>query len=574
MREGNVDVRNLGWGFLLAWVFCVFYTGPVDGLSAVVGAKSSDIAQRLVVSVLPVASAVVTLVAVVAAERRLGSPAESRALVVAAPVLVAAATPVLLLPVELPGISQVLFTAAAALTGAGSGLMWVMWGQLYARLPQDAVERCAPVSAVLAAVLSLVAMVLPDAACIAVVSVYPLVSGVLFAKAWPIAAACLPADHAPAPAAPLPLGQAVGSMGRAGFGIFAACFFVSVEGSFWEAPAADIAHLAGVFAASALFMLAVTVSATAGPRRVSLSFAYRWMCPFMVAGFAALIVLGPGDGAFAAAAIGIASRFAFCTMTQMYFAAYAARGVATAVQSYAVGWLFVHLGDLVGVLVSVPLQRLLANGAVGLDAVSATLMVLLVCAVMLALNEGRGFLAWGAFTGVFAGEGVVAAVPSAAAPVCGASRAVDAGPRVAVGEGGENGSPAASGAASEEVASSGPVSGESVSREPEPADVALGEASASAVALGVSPEGPGQPAETPVADVIAERVAVLAAAHKLTPRETEVFGLLAHGRSIPYVRDALFISRDTAATHAKHIYAKLDVHSRQELIDLVMSNEL
>lgn len=53
-----------------------------------------------------------------------------------------------------------------------------------------------------------------------------------------------------------------------------------------------------------------------------------------------------------------------------------------------------------------------------------------------------------------------------------------------------------------------------------------------------------------------------------------MFGLLAHGRSIPYVRDALIISRDTAATHAKHIYAKLDVHSRQELIDLVMSDEL
>lgn len=75
-------------------------------------------------------------------------------------------------------------------------------------------------------------------------------------------------------------------------------------------------------------------------------------------------------------------------------------------------------------------------------------------------------------------------------------------------------------------------------------------------------------------DFIGQRVALLAREHKLTPRETEVFGLLAHGRSIPYVRDALIISRDTAATHAKHIYAKLDVHSRQELIDLVMSDEL
>ena len=52
-------------------------------------------------------------------------------------------------------------------------------------------------------------------------------------------------------------------------------------------------------------------------------------------------------------------------------------------------------------------------------------------------------------------------------------------------------------------------------------------------------------------------------------RAAQVFGLLARGRSIPYIRDELVISRETAATHAKHIYAKLDVHSRQELIDLV-----
>lgn len=65
------------------------------------------------------------------------------------------------------------------------------------------------------------------------------------------------------------------------------------------------------------------------------------------------------------------------------------------------------------------------------------------------------------------------------------------------------------------------------------------------------------------------RIAALAAEHRLTPRETEVFALLSQGRSIPYIRDELIISRETAATHAKHIYAKLGVHSRQELIDLV-----
>ena len=103
---------------------------------------------------------------------------------------------------------------------------------------------------------------------------------------------------------------------------------------------------------------------------------------------------------------------------------------------------------------------------------------------------------------------------------------------------------------------------------------AAGETGVSApVAVGASPSAISSQNPQPV-DFIGQRVALLARENKLTPRETEVFGLLAHGRSIPYVRDALIISRDTAATHAKHIYAKLDVHSRQELIDLVMSDEL
>ena len=55
----------------------------------------------------------------------------------------------------------------------------------------------------------------------------------------------------------------------------------------------------------------------------------------------------------------------------------------------------------------------------------------------------------------------------------------------------------------------------------------------------------------------------------LTPRETQVFVLLGQGRSVPYISDKLFIARSTIETHAKHIYQKMGVHSRQELIDLV-----
>ena len=586
--EMKANARCLGWGFLLAWVFCAFYSGSMDGLSLVVDAMGGGTARRLALSVLPVGSAVVSLVVIVAAERRLGPPTNCRALVVAAPLAVAVTTPMLSLPAFGVAATPLLFAVSAIITGAGSALMWVMWGQLYARLPQDAVESCAPASAFVAALLSLAAMAAPHAASIALVSAYPLVSGVLLWRAWPRVSASASADHASLPAAPLPLREAFGSMGRGGFGILAACMFVSIEGSFWASSSAEASHAVIIFVVSALFMAVVSVSATAGPRRVSLSFAYRWMCPLMVAGFAAIIVLGATTGAFAAAGVGIASRFAFCVITQMYFASYAARGAATPVQSYAVGWLFVHVGDLLGVLVSFPLQSAITGGSVDPSGAAAVLIVALVAAVMLALNDETRFLAW-------------EMAPTYASAACAAS-ATAAGAGVAAGEteagrlalrpqnvrdaGGESESTSASDASAGETAGGERAVGEGTAAETETetghlvlrpqsvggagagAAAAVGAGGSEGSALVFSSQNP-QPV-----DFIGQRVALLAREHKLTPRETEVFGLLAHGRSIPYVRDALIISRDTAATHAKHIYAKLDVHSRQELIDLVMSDEL
>jgi DNA-binding CsgD family transcriptional regulator len=53
----------------------------------------------------------------------------------------------------------------------------------------------------------------------------------------------------------------------------------------------------------------------------------------------------------------------------------------------------------------------------------------------------------------------------------------------------------------------------------------------------------------------------------LTNREIEVLSLLLEGRSVPYIVKLLYISEGTARTHTKHIYTKLGVHSKQELID-------
>ena len=62
---------------------------------------------------------------------------------------------------------------------------------------------------------------------------------------------------------------------------------------------------------------------------------------------------------------------------------------------------------------------------------------------------------------------------------------------------------------------------------------------------------------------------VIAQARQLTPREIEVFRLLSLGRDIATIENDLCISRNTAKMHIRHVYQKLEVHSKQELIDLV-----
>lgn len=55
----------------------------------------------------------------------------------------------------------------------------------------------------------------------------------------------------------------------------------------------------------------------------------------------------------------------------------------------------------------------------------------------------------------------------------------------------------------------------------------------------------------------------------LTNRETEVMLLVSRGNSKNKIADILFVSSGTIQTHTKSIYRKLDLHSRQDLIDLV-----
>ena len=77
-----------------------------------------------------------------------------------------------------------------------------------------------------------------------------------------------------------------------------------------------------------------------------------------------------------------------------------------------------------------------------------------------------------------------------------------------------------------------------------------------------------QPGQVPV-DPVSVPCDTIARTYRLTAREREVLGLIAHGRNMPFMEQELVISRNTLKMHIRHIYTKLDVHSKQEIIDMV-----
>lgn len=91
---------------------------------------------------------------------------------------------------------------------------------------------------------------------------------------------------------------------------------------------------------------------------------------------------------------------------------------------------------------------------------------------------------------------------------------------------------------------------------------------------GVEKPGPAIDLELAGEELFARRCQDVGARFALTPREAEVFEMLARGRNREYIEDALGVSRNTVKAHVKHVYAKLDIHSHQELIDLFEATPL
>lgn len=75
-----------------------------------------------------------------------------------------------------------------------------------------------------------------------------------------------------------------------------------------------------------------------------------------------------------------------------------------------------------------------------------------------------------------------------------------------------------------------------------------------------SPDAPEKMLDRDVSDYISTT-------YHLTPRELEIYNLLARGRNARYIETTLCIARNTVKAHIRNIYAKAGVHSQQDLIN-------
>lgn len=70
-------------------------------------------------------------------------------------------------------------------------------------------------------------------------------------------------------------------------------------------------------------------------------------------------------------------------------------------------------------------------------------------------------------------------------------------------------------------------------------------------------------------DRLSKRCALLGQCYQLSEREAQIAEMIARGKTAQRIAEDLGISQNTVRAHSKHIYAKLGVHKKQDLLDII-----
>ena len=397
-------------------------------------------------------------------------------------------------------------------TGCGPALLILEWTVLVAELDIGLVETIVPASFVATLLCALIIPSLPVPLGLAILTLLPLASGALYALSqYAFDTGHLPAQDPPTNAMPF-------AISLKGFARMLAIVFViyvlaCIAGAAAIHPLSAAAE-AYTTVAGMLFAIALSVSLVLFSRRINITSLYRWITVPFVASVVASVIDGETTSLLARVLMNVVF-----TGIEIIIVLYVVRLTQRTRRpaAFFIGW--GECAAYTGVLLGYLLQPLVRSELV------APTDNLFACVVVL---------------GVFSLASLL--VPSDEAMLL------------------EQSPPCGTLPDRSDAQSDGTHAGRLMRATSEPS----------------SPEtNTGSDTPAPVAtsygaelDAILAHRTTVAQSYGLSSRETEIFLLLAQGRSRPYIRDSLYLSKNTVATHIRHIYEKLGVHSQQELIDL------
>ena len=422
--------------------------------------------------------------------------ASSRVLALSGPILAFVGTLLAaLVAFAPPSIHDIVVVLAAVGTGVGPVALILLWTNLFAHLDMELVEAAVPASFVATLIIAIVIPNLGGGISIVVVSLLPLLSGVLYLlsyRSYVSGELAVYTESARKETQPR-IGAIVQMFLLLLVSYTVGCLlpFINPANTSTLLPAPWTESL------GMLFAIALAVAIVLFSRRIDLDSLYRWI----IAPFALAIILAAfpyGICHTLSAVLGSATFTGLEIIMIIYFIRLATRMHRSPTLLLGLGECAAYTGVLIGYGGGPTTQSLIAGGMLDPKTASLILVGVFICSTLLV---PRRTTVWSdpAFT---------------------------------------------------------QLSQVSEANMPEKSPMPTAGATANTASLTSS-------------DSFDTRCTRIAERGGLSTRETEIFRMLAQGRSQPYIRDVLYLSKNTVSTHTRHIYKKLDVHSKQELLDLL-----
>lgn len=532
-------LKLVGFGFYYAWIWVSYNSNVLVFPSAASDLPPDTISLTYLVSTLALGVALVLLSLVRPLTRRLVG---SNLLLIAVAVVVGAATVGTYASSSLGADANLYLIVSAALTGAGTSVIVLRFGVVYSKAPAREAAMYTAASFAFAAMIYFMAVGLPDPVGMVFTALLPVLAVIstLTNPEW--------SDEGEGgrPEGPVPLRRFFVRL------LVAVAVFSVVVGVSrgFSVPHSSISSLnadgALIIFSTAVVAGVLFVVVGLLRRQFDVSRLYYPIIIAVAAGILVTPLLG-GTG-FGSQFITVAYNcFVLVIWCLLAYVAYSSR--LSPILVFGLGRGASALGTTFGWLAGLEIVRSQGDGSLSLEVVSVAMVFALLVVSMLVLNDR---LIGDALRPEERIRGDAAEVPAQGAGSAGEAafadrRGAEDRRSAADGEGAWDGGTGRSGAS--EMGEVGEMGG---------AGASLADGSPGGAAAGERRSGPYRMR----CDAVAEH-------YGLSPRERDVFDLLVRGRSIDYIAQNLTISFNTAKSHIRHIYVKADVHSRQELIDLI-----